>query len=159
MTTDIDELARSVHDLVTETAARQISREIAHLAEIEVDSDGTHLLGAPDGYRAPATGVITTHVLARSREVPAASVEMRVAVWVSEPGAEPATLLVTRADSDRSLQIAAADTRPEPTSQVRGSVNDFVALMIAHAVSSLNVAMQRSYIHESEASVSEYEDG
>jgi hypothetical protein len=149
-----DAWARLAHELVTETAARQISREIAHLAEIEVDSHGVHAVSPPPGFRAPATGVITTHVLARSRDMPQATAETRVAVWVADTGR---SVLLTRADSDRTLELATADLDPEPSPHARGQVNDFVAVIIAHMVSSLNVAMQRTYGHESEADVAEYD--
>jgi hypothetical protein len=159
MTDDLDELAHAVHDLVTATASRQVSRDIAHLAEIEVDSHGLHAVSPPEGYRAPSSGVITTHVVARSRDVPEASAEMRVAVWVAQPGADVPAVLLTRADSDRSLAIAAEAIRPEPTPHLRGRLNDFVALIIAHMVSELNAAMQRSYIRESTADAAEYDGG
>ncbi|MEJ7635033.1 hypothetical protein [Aeromicrobium sp.] len=152
-----DALARTAHELVTVTASRQISREIAHLAEIEVDSHGVHAVSPPEGYCAPTSGVITTHVLARSRDVPEATVETRVAVWVSDPGTDPSTILLTRADSERSLALAVDDLEPEPTSHARGQVNDFVAVIIAHMVSSLNVAMQRTYGRESDTDVAEYD--
>jgi hypothetical protein len=151
-----DAWARTAHELVTETAAHQISREIAHLAEIEVDSHGTHAVSPPKGYAAPVSGVITTHVLARSRDVPQASVETRVAVWVATEPDEPAVLL-TRADSDRVLELSASDLEPEPNAAARGQVNDFVAVAIAHMVSALNVAMQRTYGHESDTDVAEYD--
>jgi hypothetical protein len=151
-----DAWARAAHELVTETASRQISREIAHLAEIEVDSHGIHAVSPPPGYQAPASGVITTHVLARSRDVPGASVETRVAVWVANEPNEPAVLL-TRVDSDRVLELSATDLEPEPSAVARGQVNDFVAVIIAHMVSSLNVAMQRTYGHESDQYAAEYD--
>ena len=148
--------ARAAHELVTETASRQISRDIAHLAEIEVDSFGTHAVSPPQGYQAPPSGVITTHVLARSRDVPEATVETRVAVWVAKEPNEPAVLL-TRVGSDRVLELSASDLEPEPTAQARGQVNDYVAVVIAHMVSSLNAAMQRTYGHEkSEPGEAEY---
>lgn len=154
MTQDLDDLARTAHAIVTEIASSQISRDIAHLAEIEVDSHGVHAVTPPAGFRAPASGVITTHVLARSRDVPEATVETRVAVWVSD--AESAVLL-TRAESDRTLTLSAHDLDPEPTDHARGQVNDFVAVVIAHMVSSLNAAMQRTYGHESDSDVAEYD--
>lgn len=155
MSHDLDDLARTTHELVTEIATRQISRDIAHLAEIEVDSHGVHAVSPPDGFHAPASGVITTHVLARSRDVPEATVETRVAVWVSDT--EPAVLL-TRAESDRTLTLSAQDLDPDPTDHARGQVNDFVAVAIAHTVSSLNAAMQRTYAHESDSDVAEYDN-
>jgi hypothetical protein len=145
-----DALAQVVHQLVTEIASHQVSREIAHLAEIEVDSHGVHAVAPPEGYRAPASGVITTHVLARSRDVRDATVEMRIAVWVGERDSGSADLLLTRADSERALELSAADLLPEPSDRARGQVNDYVAVIIAHMVSSLNVAMQRTYIHDPE---------
>jgi hypothetical protein len=152
-----DAWARAAHELVTETASRQISRDIAHLAEIEVDSHGIHAVAPPEGYKAPPSGVITTHVLARSRDVPEATVETRVAVWVAKEPNEPAVLL-TRVGSDRVLELAASDLEPEPSTQARGQVNDYVAVVIAHMVSSLNAAMQRTYGHESDApDVAEYD--
>jgi hypothetical protein len=154
----IDTLAQAAHELVTETASRQISREIAHLAEIEVDSHGTHAVTPPDGFRAPASGVITTHVLARSRDVPQATAETRVAVWVADADTEGPIVLLSRADSERTLQLSAADLGPEPSAHARGQVNDFVAVIIAHMVSSLNAAMQRTYGHESDADdIAEYD--
>lgn len=154
MTHDLDTLARTTHELVTETASSQISREIAHLAEIEVDSHGVHAVSPPAGFHAPASGVITTHVLARSRDVPEATVETRVAVWVSDT---ESSVLLTRAESDRTLTLSAEDLDPSPTDRARGQVNDFVAVVIAHMVSSLNVAMQRTYGHESESDLAEYD--
>lgn len=155
MTHDLDGLARTAHELVTEVASLQISREIAHLAEIEVDSQGVHAVAPPEGFRTPAAGVVMTHVLARSRDVPEAVVETRVAVWVSTVGA---TVLLTRAESDQRLRLSAEDLDPEPTDHARGQVNDFVALAIAHVVSSLNVAIQRTYGHESADDAAEYDD-
>src|SRR4051812_45621087 len=111
---ELDELARSVHDLVTETAAHQVSREIAHLAEISVDSDDSQLT-PPDGYRTPSGGALTTHVVARSWDIREASVETRVSVWVTDPSASAAKLLITRAGSDRELEIDIADVSPGPT--------------------------------------------
>lgn len=143
----LDDLARSVHELVTETAAHQISREIAHLAEITVDSDDSHLT-PPEGYRTPASGVVTTHVVARSWDIPEASVETRVSVWVAVKESGVPDLLITRVDNERTLEIDGEDVRPNPSAQLRGQVNDFVAVIIAHMVSSLNVAMQRTHIHE-----------
>ena len=152
----IDHLAATVHALVTETAAHQISREIAHLAEIEVDTETSDLPVAPDGYGTPPSGVIvTTHVLARSRDIPTATAETRVAIWAATSG--EARLVVTRTDDDVVLEIAASEIEPEPTAHLRAQVNDFVALIIAHMVTHLNVGMQRSYIRESEGDVTEYE--
>jgi hypothetical protein len=150
MTTDtaqLDAFARTVHDLVTETAAHQVSREIAHLAEISVDSNDSQLT-PPNGYRTPDGGAVTTHVVARSWDIPEASVETQVSVWVTGPKAQDAKLLITRVDSERELEIDIADVNPEPTAQLRGRINDFVAVSIAHMVSRLNVAMQRTHIHE-----------
>ncbi|AXT86658.1 hypothetical protein C6I20_16790 [Aeromicrobium sp. A1-2] len=152
-----DSLTRAAHELVTETASHQISREIAHLAEINVDSHGVHAVSPPAGYRAPESGVITTHVLARSRDVPEATVETRVAVWIAEPGTESSTVLLTRADSDRTLELAAEDLVPEPSTHGRGQVNDFVAVIIAHMVSELSSEMQRVHARESTADVAEYD--
>src|SRR5215207_6292257 len=124
MTDNLDEMAHTVHELVTATASHQVSREIAHLAEIEVDSHGVHAVSPPAGYRAPASGVITTHVVARSRDVPEASTEMRVAVWIAEPGADVPDVMLTRGDSDRSLGIDAEAIAPEPTPHLQGQIND-----------------------------------
>lgn len=146
-TADLDALARTVHDLVTETAAHQVSREIAHLAEITVDTTDAHL-DPPEDFQAPASGAVTTHVVARSWDIPDASVETRVSVWVSGPGSAPAKLLVTRVGSDRELEIGVDEVSPEPTTQLRGQINDFVAVAIAHMVSGLNVAMLRTHIRE-----------
>lgn len=151
-----DDQARAIHALVTETASRQISKDIAHLADIQVDGHGLHAVSPPAGYRAPTSGVVTTHVLATSRDVPGAAVEMRVAVWVAD---DDGGYLLTRAGSDRSLAIAVDDIDPEPTDALRGRLNDYVALIIAHMVSELNVAMQRTYGRESaEQDVAEYDE-
>ena len=150
MSTDtarLDYFARTVHNLVTETAAHQVSREIAHLAEISVDTADTDLV-APAGFQAPASGAVTTHVVARSWDIPDASVETRVSVWVSTPESATAKLLLTRVGSERELEIGVDDMDPEPTAQLRGRISDFVAVSIAHMVSSLNVAMQRTHIRE-----------
>jgi hypothetical protein len=150
MTTNVDqldELARTLHELVTETAAHQVSREIAHLAEITVDT-GDSELTPPNGYRIPSGGAVTTHVVARSWDIPEASVETRVSVWVTEPGASAPKLLITRADSERVLEVDVDDVSPEPTAHLRAGVNDFVAVSIAHMVSSLNVSMLRTHIRE-----------
>lgn len=152
----VNQLAETVHALVTEIATHQITREIAHLAEIEVDTATSDVPVAPEGYGTPPSGVVvTTHVLARSRDVPAATTETRVAVWVAASG-EP-RLVVTRSEDDKVLEIVAADLEPEPSAHLRAQVNDYVALVIAHMVTHLNVAMQRSYIRESEGDVTEYE--
>ena len=142
----LDDLARTVHDLVTETAAHQVSREIAHLAEISVDTADSDLT-PPEGFQAPASGAVTTHVVARSWDIPDASVETRVSVWVSTPGSTP-KLLLTRVGTERELEIAVDEVSPEPTAPLRGRISDFVAVSIAHMVSSLNVAMQRTHIHD-----------
>ena len=44
-TPEQDEFAHAILDLLTETTSRQISREIAHLADIAVDThdDGSHV--------------------------------------------------------------------------------------------------------------------
>ena len=152
-----DSLTRTAHELVTETASHQISRQIVHLAEIEVDSHGVHAVSPPTGYRAPESGVVTTHVLARSRDVPQATAETRVAVWIAEPVTESSAVLLTRSDSDRTLEITADDLTPEPTAHARGQVNDFVAVIIAHMVSELSSEMQRAYVRESTADVAEYD--
>lgn len=159
MSHDLDALARSVHELVTDIAAHQVSREIAHFADITVDADGADVLVAPAGHIAPSTGAITTHVRARSHDVPAASVEMWVAVWVAEPGSDAAAIVLTRGDDDRSLEISVDEVDPQPTPHLRGRINDYVALIIAHMVAELNVAMQRTYAHESPAKthLAEYE--
>ncbi|MCW2799562.1 MAG: hypothetical protein JWQ70_1034 [Aeromicrobium sp.] len=146
-TAQLDELARSVHSLVVDTAAHQVSREIAHLAEITVDSDDTHLT-PPTGYRTPSGGAATTHVVARSWDIPEASVETQVSVWVTGPQSSVPGLLITRIDYERVLEIDIDEVSPEPTPHLRGQVNDFVAVSIAHMVSSLNVAMQRTHIRE-----------
>jgi hypothetical protein len=146
-TEQLDDLARTVHDLVTATAAHQVSREIAHLAEISVDTDDSDLV-PPEGFQAPESGAVTTHVVARSWDIPDASVETRVSVWVSIPGSATPKLLLTRVGTERELEIEVDDVKPEPTAQLRGRVSDFVAVSIAHMVSSLNVAMQRTHIHE-----------
>ncbi|GAA3522802.1 hypothetical protein GCM10022234_18700 [Aeromicrobium panaciterrae] len=150
-----DRLARTVLDLLTETTSRQISREIAHLADIGVDTsdDGTHI--APPGLLMPASGAITTLVVATSRDHPDVSEEMRVAVWPVAEGDDPA-FVVTLSGSDRTLPIALREVQPELSAHLRGQVNDFVAATIAQVVTELNVGMQRTYIRESHGDEAEY---
>ena len=150
-----DRLARTILDLLTETTDRQISREIAHLADIAVDTsdDGSHV--APPGLLMPESGAITTLVVATSRDHSEVSEEMRVAVWPTAEGDDPA-FVVTLSGSQRTLPIALADVQPELTAHARGMVNDFVAATIAQVVTRLNVGMQRTYIHESHGKEVEY---
>ncbi|MET0467315.1 MAG: hypothetical protein ABWZ87_01110 [Aeromicrobium sp.] len=150
-----DDLCRTILGLLWETTDRQISREIAHLADISVDTtdDGSHV--APDGLVMPSSGTITTRVVATARGHEGVDESMRVAVWPTVSGDDPA-FVVTRSDSDRTLPIALADVQPEVTDHLRGQVNDFVAAIIAHMVTELNVKMQRTYIHESHGDLAEY---
>lgn len=149
-----DDLARTILDVVSETASRQITREIAHLADIAVDTsdDGTHV--APPGLLMPSSGCITTQVTATSRDH-GVTEHMRVAVWPTADAGDPA-FVVTRSDSERQLPIARADVDPEVTDHLRGQVNDFVATIIAHMVAELDVKLQRTYIRESQGEVAEY---
>jgi hypothetical protein len=152
-----DDLCRTILGLLWETTDRQISREIAHLADISVDTDddGSHV--APDGLVMPASGTITTRVVATARGHEGVDESMRVAVWPTVEGDDPA-FVVTRSDSDRTLPIALADVQPEVTDHLRGQVNDFIAAIIAHMVTELNVKMQRTYIHESHGDLAEYSE-
>lgn len=154
-TPEQDELARQILDLLTETTSHQISREIAHLADIAVDThdDGSHV--APPGLLMPGPGAITTLVVATSRDHPEVSEQMRVAVWPVAEGDDPA-FVVTLSDSDRTLPIALAEVQPVLSTHLRGMVNDFVATTIAQVVTELNVGMQRTYIHESHGDAAEY---
>lgn len=150
-----ERLAQTILDLLTETTSRQISREIAHLADIGVDTsdDGSHV--APPGLLMPESGAITTLVVATSRDHPEVSEQMRVAVWPVTEGDDPA-FVVTLSDSDRTLPIALAEVQPEISAHLRGRVNDFVATTIAQVVAELDVGMQRTYIHESHGDEAEY---
>lgn len=150
-----DRLARTILDLLTETTSRQISREIAHLADIGVDTsdDGSHI--APPGLLMPTSGAITTLVVATSRDHPEVSEQIRVAVWPAADGDDPA-FVVTLTDSNRTLPIALTEVQPELSTHLRGMVNDFVAATIAQVVTKLNVGMQRTYIHESHGDEVEY---
>jgi hypothetical protein len=150
-----DDLCRTILGLLWETTDRQISREIAHLADITVDTDddGTHV--APDGLLMPASGTITTRVVATARGHEGVDESMRVAVWPTVEGDEPA-FVVTRSDSDRTLPISRADVDPAITDHLRGQVYDLFAEIIAHMVTELNVKMQRTYIHESHGDLAEY---
>jgi hypothetical protein len=150
-----DDLSRTILGLLWETTERQISREIAHLADITVDSadDGTHV--APEGLLMPESGTITTRVVATARGHEGVEESMRVAVWPTVEGDDPA-FVVTRSDSDRTLPIALGDVQPEPTDHLRSQINDFIAAIIAHMVTELNVKMQRTYIHESQGDLAEY---
>ena len=150
-----DELARAILALLWETTDHQISREIAHLADITVDTedDGSHV--APPGLVMPASGCITTRVVATARDHQGVDESMRVAVWPTVEGDDPA-FVVTRSDSDRTLPVALADIEPAASDHLRGQVNDFIAAIIAHMVTELNVKMQRTYIRESQGSLAEY---
>jgi hypothetical protein len=150
-----DDLCRTILGLLWETTDRQISREIAHLADISVDTtdDGSHV--APEGLVEPSSGTITTRVVATARGHEGVEESMRVAVWPTVSGDDPA-FVVTRSDSDRTLPVALADVQPEVTDHLRGQVNDFIAAIIAHMVTELNVKMQRTYIHESHGDLAEY---
>jgi len=154
-TPEQDELARSILELLTETTSHQISREIAHLADIAVDTsdDGSHV--PPPGLLMPASGAVTTLVTATSREHQDVQEPIRVAVWPTAEGDDPA-YVVTLSDSERTLPIALADVKPELSAHLRGQVNDFVATTVAQVVTKLNVGMQRTYIHESHGDTAEY---
>jgi hypothetical protein len=148
-------LATAILALLWETTERQVSREIAHLADIAVDSDddGSHV--APPGLAMPAQGCITTRVVATARGHHGVSEAMRVAVWPTVKGDDPA-FVVTRSDSDRTLPVALHDVQPEITEHLRGQVNDFIAAIIAQMVAELDVKMQRTYIRESQGDLAEY---
>lgn len=149
------ELATAVLALLWETTDHQVSREIAHLADItaDTDDDGSHV--PPSGLVMPAGGCITTRVVATARGHQGVTAEMRVAVWPTAEGDDPA-FVVTRSDSDRTLPIALGDVRPEITEHLRHQVNDFIAAIIAQMVADLDVKMQRTYIRESQGDLAEY---
>lgn len=153
--TEQDRLAQAILGLLTETTSRQISREIAHLADIAVDThdDGSHV--APPGLVMPASGAITTLVVATSREHQDVREPIRVAVWPTAEGDNPA-FVVTLSDSQRTLPIALSDVEPELSAHLSGQVNDFVATTVAQVVTKLNVGMQRTYIYESHGDAAEY---
>lgn len=159
MTIDVDNdaVARRILEVLSSTADRQVTREIAHLADIAVDpsDDGTHV--APAGLLMPDSGCITTKVTATARGHEGVSEDMRVAVWPTADGDDPA-FVVTRSDSERQLPIARADVDPEITDHLRGQVNDFVAAIIAQMVAELDVKMQRTYIRESQGEAAEYSE-
>jgi hypothetical protein len=150
-----DALARTILGVLWETTDRQISRVIAHLADISVDTsdDGSH--EAPEGLVMPASGAITTRVVATVRDREGVSESMRVAVWPTVEGDDPA-FVVTRSDSDRTLPVALRDVEPVVTDHLRGQANDFIAAIIAQMVAELDVSLQRTYLHESTGSVAEY---
>ncbi|MET0931249.1 MAG: hypothetical protein ABWX74_17140 [Aeromicrobium sp.] len=150
-----DDLCRTILGLLWETTDRQVSREIAHLADIaaDTDDDGSHV--APEGLVMPASGTITTRVVATARGHEGVDVSMRVAVWPTVEGDDPA-FVVTRSDSDRTLPVALSDVQPEITDHLRAQVSDFIAAIIAQMVADLDVAMQRTYIHESHGDLAEY---
>jgi hypothetical protein len=150
-----DDLARTILGVLWETTDRQISREIAHLADITADTadDGSHV--APPGLVMPTSGAITTRVVATARDHQGVSESMRVAVWPTAEGDDPA-FVVTRSDSDRTLPVALSDVDPVVTDHLRGQVNDFIAAIIAQMVAELDVLMQRTYIHESHGTEAEY---
>jgi hypothetical protein len=152
---DQEALATTILGLLWETTDRQISREIAHLADItaDTDDDGSHV--APPGLVMPAGGCITTRVVATARGHQGVSESMRVAVWPTAEGDDPA-FVVTRSDSDRTLPVALDDVRPEITEHLRHQVSDFIAAIIAQMVADLDVKMQRTYIRESHGDLAEY---
>jgi hypothetical protein len=154
-TSEQDALAQTILDVLWETTDRQISREIAHFADITVDTsdDGSHV--APPGLVMPLSGAITTRVVATARDHQGVSDAMRVAVWPTAEGDDPA-FVVTRSDSERTLPIALGDVSPVVTEHLRGQVNDFIAAIIAQMVAELDVLMQRTYIRESQGTVAEY---
>lgn len=153
---DTEALARTILGLLWQTTDRQISREIAHLADITVDTedDGSHV--APPGLVMPESGCITTRVVATARGHDGVSEDMRVAVWPTEGDSDDPAFVVTRSDSERKLPIALADVHPAVTPHLQAQVNDFIAAIIAHMVAELDVKMQRTYIHESQGEVAEY---
>ncbi|MET0821636.1 MAG: hypothetical protein ABWY58_11780 [Aeromicrobium sp.] len=150
-----DELAAAILALLWETTDHQVSREIAHLADItaDTDDDGSHV--APPGLVMPSGGCITTRVVATARGHQGVSEAMRVAVWPTAEGDDPA-FVVTRSDSDRTLPVALTDVQPEITEHLRHQVNDFIAAIIAQMVADLDVKMQRTYIRESQGDLAEY---
>jgi hypothetical protein len=156
-TPEQDALARAILDVLWETTDRQISREIAHLADIaaDTDDDGSHV--APTGLVMPSSGCITTRVVATARDHQGVEESMRVAVWPTVEGDDPA-FVVTRSDSDRTLPVALHDIEPEVSDHLRGQVNDFIAAIIAQMVAELDVKMQRTYIRESQGDLAEYSE-
>jgi hypothetical protein len=155
---DREASATAILALLWETTDRQVSREIAHLADIAVDTDddGTHV--APPGLVMPSSGCITTRVVATARGHQGVTESMRVAVWPTVEGDDPA-FVVTRSDSDRTLPVALADVEPAVTDHLRAQVNDFIAAIIAQMVAELDVKMQRTYIRESQGDLAEYTEG
>ena len=151
-------LATTILGLLWETTDRQVSREIAHLADItaDTDDDGSHV--APPGLVMPASGCVTTRVVATARGHQGVTESMRVAVWPTAEGDDPA-FVVTRSDSDRTLPVALRDVEPEVTDHLRSQVNDFIAAIIAQMVAELDVKMQRTYIRESQGDLAEYTEG
>lgn len=151
-------LARTILGVLWETTDRQISREIAHLADISVDTtdDGSHI--APAGLVMPDAGCVTVKVTATARGHNGVSESMRVAVWPTVDAGDGPAFVVTRSDTDKTLPIALADVQPEVTDHLRSQVNDFIAAIIAHMVAELDVKMQRTYIRESQGDLAEYSE-
>ncbi|MRJ75877.1 hypothetical protein GEV29_04965 [Aeromicrobium sp. SMF47] len=151
-----DDLARRILAVLWETTDRQVTREIAHLADIVVDTsdDGTHT--APEGLVMPPSGCVTTLVTATARDHPGVTEDMRVAVWPVADGGEDPAFVVTRSDSELTLPVALAEIHPEVTPRLQARVNDFIATIIAHMVAELDVKMQRTYIRESQGDLAEY---
>lgn len=150
-----EDQARQILDAVSITADRQISREIAHLADIAADTsdDGSHV--APPGLVMPASGAITVSVQATARDHEGVSESMRVAVWPTATRIDPA-FVVTRSDSDRTLRVALDDIEHGVTPHLQARINDFVASIIASMVAELDVKLQRTYIRESQGDLAEY---
>ncbi len=144
---ELDAAAHRLHDLLTRTAERQIDRPLLHEFDIAVDTDGSLRLAPPAGYRRPASGAITTRVVARARSSAPAQVGLRVTVWPALGGADVVDLLVVREGVEpaatQRLEVRLDEIHPEPTESLRHRVNDFVARQVAQVVSELNIAMQR----------------
>ena len=143
----LDAAAERLQTLVTDTAVAQIGRRLAHEFDIAVSTDRAPRLSPPPGYRRPAAGAITTHVVARSRSSRPAHAEVQVTVWPALGGADVSDLLLLREGTDRSLPIDVRDVHPQPVDSLRDRLNGFVAEQVASVVAALNVAMQRAWLH------------
>lgn len=152
-----DALAQSILAALWEATDRQITREIAHFADIDADitDDGSHV--APEGMRMPDCGAITTKVTATVRGTEGVTESMRVAVWPTKSGDDPA-FIVTLSGSQRQLPVALADVNPSISDSLKARINDFIASTIAHMVAELDVKMQRTYIRESTSDLAEYSE-
>lgn len=147
-----------VHDLVIHHATRQVTRDIAHLADIEVETTGPDV-AVPADLGGHGFTPITTHVVARSHDLTEASVQTRVTVW-ELPRTAAADLCIVNAVAGY-VPIDRSRLDPAPDEHLCADISGFVARIIAHMVAELNATMTHARSHVSDETttddVAEYE--